>query len=98
MAVLKPEEIRARAAKLPGSWKAGKGAIRADFAFANFSEALAFVVRAGVEAERADHHPDILMHGYRRVKVTLSTHSEGGVTKKDFLLAEKISKLAGGAK
>lgn len=95
MAVLKPEEIRKRAAKLPGSvWKAGKSAIHADFTFANFSAALAFVVRTGLEAEKADHHPDILMHGYKRVKVTLSTHSEGGVTKKDFALAEKISELA----
>lgn len=98
MAVLKPEEIRKRAARLPGAWKAAKNSIRADFVFANFSEALAFVVRAGVEAERADHHPDILMHGWKRVRVTLSTHSEGGVTKKDFALAEKISKLAGGEK
>ena len=95
MAVLKPEEIRKRAAGLPGGvWKAGKSGIRADFVFANFSAVLAFVVRAGLEAEKADHHPDILMHGWKRVRITLSTHSEGGVTKKDFALAEKVSKLA----
>ncbi|MCY4046856.1 MAG: 4a-hydroxytetrahydrobiopterin dehydratase [Candidatus Dadabacteria bacterium] len=95
MAVLKPEEIRKRAAKLPGgAWKAGKSTIRADFTFANFSVALAFVVRAGLEAEKADHHPDILMHGWKRVRITLSTHSEGGVTKKDFALAKKVSELA----
>lgn len=94
MAVLKPEDIRKRAAKLGGAWKAGPKSIHANFVFANFSEALAFTVRTGVEAEKADHHPDILLHGWKKVKVTLSTHSEGGVTKKDFALAEKISKLA----
>lgn len=96
MAVLKPEEISKRAAKLPGGgWKAGKNSIYTTFTFENFSVALAFVVRTGIEAEKADHHPDILMHGWKRVKITLSTHSEGGVTKKDFALAERISKLVG---
>lgn len=96
MAVLGKEEIKKRLAKLNGQsgvWKAGKSRIYANFTLKNFSEALAFAVRIGIEAEKADHHPDILMHGWKKVKITLSTHSEGGVTKKDFGLAEKISTL-----
>ena len=41
-------------------------------------------------AERADHHPDLLIHGWNKVKITLSTHSEGGLTAKDFELAREI--------
>jgi len=40
-----------------------------------------------------DHHPDIFIHSWNKVKITISTHSEGGITKKDFQLAEKIEKL-----
>ncbi|QMU56659.1 MAG: 4a-hydroxytetrahydrobiopterin dehydratase [Candidatus Mycalebacterium zealandia] len=97
MVVLSKTEVQKRLKKLPG-WKAGKSSIYTNFTLSNFSEALAFVVRTGIEAEKADHHPDILMHGWKKVKITLSTHSEGGVTKKDFALADKISKLAGDAK
>jgi len=96
MAVLSGQYIKKRLAELngqPGGWKAGKSRIYANFTLKNFSEALAFAVRIGIEAEKADHHPDILMHGWKKVKITLSTHSEGGVTKKDFALAGKISGL-----
>ena len=96
MAVLSKQEIEKRLAKLnaqSGGWRAGKNSIYANFTLGNFSEALAYVVRIGIEAEKADHHPDILMHGWKKVKITLSTHSEGGVTSKDFDLAGKISEL-----
>lgn len=96
MAVLSEQQIKKRLAELngqSGGWKAGKSGIYSNFTLKNFSEALAFAVRIGIEAEKADHHPDILMHGWKKVKVTLSTHSEGGVTKKDFDLAGKISGL-----
>ncbi|WP_462137003.1 4a-hydroxytetrahydrobiopterin dehydratase [Candidatus Mycalebacterium sp.] len=97
MAILSKTEVQKKLKKLPG-WKAGKSSIYTNFTLANFSEALAFVVRVGIEAEKADHHPDILMHGWKKVKITLSTHSEGGVTGKDFALAVKILKLGGGTK
>ncbi len=51
--------------------------------FPGFPEAVAFVTRLVPHAERADHHPDILIN-YRRVTLTYSTHSEGGLTAKDF--------------
>ena len=45
-------------------------------------------------AEAADHHPDILVHGWNKVRLTLSTHSEGGVTAADLALAEQLDALA----
>jgi 4a-hydroxytetrahydrobiopterin dehydratase len=60
------------------------------FQFKDFAEALAFVNKVGAEAEKMDHHPDIFIHSWNKVKITISTHSEGGITKKDFQLAEKI--------
>ena len=58
-------------------------AIRRKFTFAGFPDAVAFVVRLGFDAEAADHHPDILIN-YKRVTLTYTTHSEGGLTEKDF--------------
>ena len=56
----------------------------------DFKSALEFVNKVGAEAESMDHHPDILMHSWNKVKISVSTHSEGGVTEKDFKLAGKI--------
>lgn len=99
LAVLNKQEAGKRLKKLNSLsgtlWKAGAKSISANFTLSNFQEALAFVVCAGIEAEKANHHPDILMHGWKKVKITLSTHSEGGITAKDFSLAGKISKLSG---
>ncbi|MCK7520130.1 MAG: 4a-hydroxytetrahydrobiopterin dehydratase [Ignavibacteriales bacterium] len=54
----------------------------------------AFVNKVGAEAEKMDHHPDIFnVIAWNKVKITISTHSEGGVTEKDFQLAEKIEGL-----
>ena len=52
-----------------------------------------FVNKLGAEAEKMDHHPDIYIHSYNKVKITVSTHSENGVTAKDFTLAGKIENL-----
>lgn len=62
------------------------------FSFPNFVAALAFLAKITVHAEILDHHPDIEL-SYGKVKVKLSTHSEKGLTKKDFELAERIDKL-----
>jgi 4a-hydroxytetrahydrobiopterin dehydratase len=58
-------------------------AIRRKFTFASFPDAIAFVGRLAFDAEAADHHPEILI-SYKRVTLTYSTHSEGGLTEKDF--------------
>ena len=75
-------EIEQRLKGLDG-WTLEGDAIRKQYTFANFPEAVAFVNRLAPEAEAADHHPDILIN-YKRVTLTYSTHSEGGLTVKDF--------------
>jgi len=86
------DEARTRLQKLPG-WELNGDAIRRQLTFRNFPEAMAFAVRLGFAAEAADHHPDILIN-YKRVTLTYSTHSAGGLTEKDFAGAEEASKLA----
>jgi len=78
-------------ARLAGSsWRREGDAIVRDLDFANFGEAIAFVDRVAVAAEAANHHPDILVHGWNKVRLTLSTHSEGGLTAADFDLAGRL--------
>ena len=69
--------------KALSGWELDGQAIRRKFTFRGFSDAVAFVVRLGFDAEAADHHPDILIN-YKRVTLTYTTHSEGGLTEKDF--------------
>ena len=76
-----------------GRWRGS--AIRRQFTFGGFPDALAFVVRLGFDAEAADHHPDILVN-YKRVTLTYSTHSEGGLTEKDFAGAPPGQRARGG--
>jgi 4a-hydroxytetrahydrobiopterin dehydratase len=83
MPLLPPDEIEKRLAPLSG-WRVERGAIVKTFAFGGFPDAVAFVSRLVPGAEAADHHPDIAIH-YKRVTLSYSTHSEGGVTEKDFV-------------
>jgi 4a-hydroxytetrahydrobiopterin dehydratase len=93
MPTLTPEQARANLAELPG-WELVDNAITRTFKFTDFAEAIAYVVRLGFAAEAADHHPDIDVR-YKKVTLTYSTHSEGGLTEKDFAGAETATKLAG---
>ncbi|HWF84075.1 MAG TPA: 4a-hydroxytetrahydrobiopterin dehydratase [Vicinamibacterales bacterium] len=74
-------------------WTLDNDAIRKQYTFADFLAAIAFVNRLAPEAQRADHHPDILI-SYKRVTVTYSTHSEGGLTEKDFEGAAMADRVA----
>jgi len=65
-----------------------------EWKFADFAQALAFVNRVGEAAEAANHHPDILLHGWNKVRLELSTHSEGGLTEADFEMAARVDRLA----
>ncbi len=87
-------EAQQRVQALPG-WALAEASIRRTFTFAGFADALAFVVRLGFDAEAADHHPDMLA-SYKRVTLTYTTHSEGGLTEKDFDGAAEASQLAAG--
>jgi 4a-hydroxytetrahydrobiopterin dehydratase len=92
MAPLADTEIRERLAAV-GDWHAEQATIVRDFNFADFAAAIAFVNRVAGLAEAANHHPDILVHGWNKVRLTLSTHSEGGLTDADFRLAGQIDGL-----
>jgi len=72
----------------------GQDSIARDFKFADFAAAIAFVNRVAGVAEEMGHHPDILVHGWNNVRLTLSTHSQGGLTEADFELAARIDRLA----
>ena len=85
-------EAEQRLQKLTG-WALEGDAIRKQYTFANFPDAIAFVNRLAPRAEAADHHPDILIN-YKRVTLTYSTHSEGGLTAKDFDGAAMADTLA----
>lgn len=69
-------------------WSLVNDAIQRTFQFKGFMEAIAFVNRVAALAEKADHHPDILIR-WNKVTLTLSTHDAGGITQKDFDLAKK---------
>jgi 4a-hydroxytetrahydrobiopterin dehydratase len=86
------DDAGVRLQNLPG-WSLAGDAITRQFTFAGFPEAVAFIVRLGFAAEAADHHPDLLVN-YKRVTVTYSTHSEGGLTNKDFDGAKGATTIA----
>jgi 4a-hydroxytetrahydrobiopterin dehydratase len=84
--------------QLQGSeWRREGDAIVRDYELADFVAAIELVQRVARRAEDANHHPDILVHGWNKVRLTLSTHSEGGLTMADFALAEQIDEPAGPA-
>ncbi|MCP9490137.1 MAG: 4a-hydroxytetrahydrobiopterin dehydratase [Solirubrobacteraceae bacterium MAG38_C4-C5] len=76
-----------------GDWRIEGDAIVRDLELEGFTAAIAMVNRIAALAEEANHHPDLLVHGYKRLRVTLSTHSEGGVTENDLQMAERIDAL-----
>lgn len=90
--VLSSDAITTRLQPLPG-WRHVGATIEKEFTFAGFPEAVAFVQRLVGPAEAADHHPDLAIH-YRRVVVTYTTHSAGGITAKDFEGAASAEALA----
>jgi 4a-hydroxytetrahydrobiopterin dehydratase len=92
MGLLSSDEARRKAGGLPG-WTLEEKALHRKFTFRDFPEAVSFVVRVGFAAEAVDHHPDILI-SYKRVLLTFSTHSEGGLTEKDFAGAEAATAIA----
>jgi 4a-hydroxytetrahydrobiopterin dehydratase len=92
MLILNKPEITQKLSEL-NNWILEENQIAKLFQFKDFAEALSFVNKVGAEAENMNHHPDIFIHSWNKVKITISTHSEGGITKKDFELAEKIEGL-----
>jgi 4a-hydroxytetrahydrobiopterin dehydratase len=91
MPLLSDEEIGREMQSVPG-WTRDGDAITRTAELATFPAAIAFVNRVAEAAEEADHHPDIDIR-YRKVRLELSTHSAGGLTGKDFALAQRIDHL-----
>jgi 4a-hydroxytetrahydrobiopterin dehydratase len=94
MAPLTDADIEQRLATVREWGRAEGSSIVRDLEFADFAAAIAFVDRVAEIAEAANHHPDILLHGWNKVRLTLSTHSQGGLTDADFELASQIDHLA----
>jgi len=82
MSILSEQQVQKELSKLH-DWALEGRAIRKQFTFTDFPEAVAFVNRLVPDAQAADHHPDIIIN-YKRVTLIYSTHSEGGLTQKDF--------------
>ena len=89
---LSDADIQSELGRLQG-WTLENNVIRKQYTLSGFPEAIAFVTRLAFDAEAADHHPDILIR-YRRVILTYSTHSEGGLTEKDVAGAREADRLA----
>lgn len=90
--VIADDDARARLAALPG-WAVVDRALVKQFTFDGFPEAVAFVSRLVAPSEAADHHPDLEIN-YRRVIVRYTTHSDGGLTEKDFAGARQADEAA----
>jgi 4a-hydroxytetrahydrobiopterin dehydratase len=88
MALLTETEIEQHLARVPG-WERHGQEIRRTWAFGDFKGSMSFVNRVAALADAADHHPDIDIR-YSRVTLVLSTHDAGGLTQRDFALAEAI--------
>jgi 4a-hydroxytetrahydrobiopterin dehydratase len=90
---LRGAALRALSRALGHQWKIVKGHhLEKEFKFKDFKTALAFTNRVGALAEKQGHHPDIYL-AWGKVKVTIWTHSAGGLTESDFVLAARIEKL-----
>jgi 4a-hydroxytetrahydrobiopterin dehydratase len=82
------------ASRLDGSdWQREGDEIVRELKFDDFAAAMAFVNRVAEEAEQENHHPDILVHGWNKVRLSLTNHSAGGLTESDFEMAGNIDRL-----
>jgi 4a-hydroxytetrahydrobiopterin dehydratase len=92
MARLNEQEIEQQLADLEG-WQRNGDAIERTFELEDFADSVGFVNRLTPEAEDMNHHPDLAI-SWNKVTVTITTHSEGGLTANDFELARRIATLA----
>ena len=90
--LLTDDDVKAR---LEGSdWSREGDEIVREWQLADFVAAIAFVNRVADAAEAANHHPDILVHGWNKVRLSITNHSAGGLTAADFELAKTVDGLA----
>jgi 4a-hydroxytetrahydrobiopterin dehydratase len=89
--VLNDDEVSSRLRRL--SWERENDEIVREWRFDGFTEAIAFVNQVAEASEEANHHPDIFIHGWNKVRLSLTDHSAGGLTEKDFAMAAKFDEL-----
>jgi 4a-hydroxytetrahydrobiopterin dehydratase len=91
--LLNEDEIISRLRR--SAWEREGDEIVREWRFENFVEAIDFVNRVAEAAEEANHHPDIFVHGWNKVKLSLTNHSAGGLTETDFAMAQRLDGLDG---
>ncbi len=93
MKLLSEQQVEEKLSAVNG-WRVVDGKqIEKEIELKDFMSALEFVNKVGAEAEKMNHHPDILIHSWNKVKLAISSHDEGGITEKDFTLASEIDGL-----
>ena len=93
MAVLTDEQVDAALPDLSG-WQRSEGVLRRSIKFPTFMDGIEAVRRVAERAEEKDHHPDIDIR-WRTVTFTLVTHSVGGITENDLMMAREINQIVG---
>jgi 4a-hydroxytetrahydrobiopterin dehydratase len=92
---LSPEEAASLATGAAAEWQVDEREIRREFTFKTFNAAFGLATRIALLAEAQGHHPELEV-GWGRLVVRLSTHSVGGLSRNDFIMAARIDRLAGG--
>jgi 4a-hydroxytetrahydrobiopterin dehydratase len=93
MSVLSDEDVQARLGELGEGWEKYGNSLRREFKFGDFTGAADFVNRLTPVANEMNHHPDVFI-SWGLARVSLISHSEHGITEKDFELAKKLDELA----
>lgn len=93
MPPLTPAEIEPLMKEISGWSMIDTKQIEKEYVFKNFKQAVAFINKVAAIAEAEGHHPDILLHGWKKVKIMLSTHAIGGLSENDFIVAAKIDSI-----
>ena len=92
MGVLSPEQLNQAIASLGEGWANRDGALRKEFRFPDFAAAMSFANRVAEAAEKADHHPDMLV-GWGRVELAWVSHDVGGISERDVEMARASDRL-----
>ncbi len=86
------EEVEKRLRNIE-SWRSTGDSLQKEYKFKDFRQAIEFINKVAEIAESEKHHPDILLHDWNNIRITLSTHALGGISEKDFSLASKIDRI-----
>jgi 4a-hydroxytetrahydrobiopterin dehydratase len=92
---LSEDDVRSLAAAVSSDWQVADGELRREFSFRTFNAAFGLATRVALLAEAEGHHPDMEV-GWGRLVVRLSTHSVGGLSRNDFIIAARIDRLGAG--